>query len=139
KEALAVSRLSETVTTTLLVAAAPDDTVPLIRPLTALMLNPVGRPTAENVSTSPSGSLATTCRETVAFTAVVRFPGFVTDGARLAPMVHVNWTLDLLPAAFAALALTRYGLDAAAPALMMPLIRTVEALMVRPPGRLVAV
>ena len=46
-EALAVSRLSETVTTTLLVAAAFGDTVPLIRPLTALMLNPVGRPTAE--------------------------------------------------------------------------------------------
>ena len=53
-------------------------------------------------------------------------------------MVHMNWTLVVLPLASDTLALTKYGLDVAAPALTVPVIQPVAVLRLRPPGRLVA-
>ena len=135
-EPTAVSRPSETVTVTLLVAAALDATVPLITPLTALMLSPVGRPTAENVSGSPSGSLATSASETVAFFALVWLAGGVSVGARLTLVTVQEKVLlfDRLPSD--TVAVTLY-----VPALVnegVPEIRPVAALTVSEGGSPVA-
>src|SRR5262245_1662961 len=109
--------------------------VPVIAPVPLLIPNPVGRPLAEYDKVSPSGSDALIASEAVAPVREFCVPGFVTVGAPFAAIVHMNCTLEMLPDVSVTRAVTS---ELPLPAVIVPLIRPVVELIVRPAGRFVA-
>jgi len=63
--------LSDAVAVTVCRPVLVDGGVPEIRPVAALTVSGAGRPVALYVSTRPSGSLATSCSETVVLVTLV--------------------------------------------------------------------
>src|SRR5687767_6629274 len=65
-------------------------TTPEIVPLLGSIFNDGGRLVAKYVSGSPSGSLATSCRETFAFHALLCDPGLVKTGGSLGRVTNAS-------------------------------------------------
>src|SRR5579864_6426440 len=82
---LVVSVPSKALTVTAYTPAPDAVSVPLIRPVVALIVSGAGRPVALKVTASPSGSLATTWSAITALSGLVWFGIAVITGAR--------WTL----------------------------------------------
>src|SRR5580700_11976839 len=110
--------------------------VPLIRPVAALIVSGAGRPVALKVTGSPSGSLATTWSAMTALSGLVCVGIAVITGARSTLVtVQVNgWLVASVPSK--ALTVTLY--TPAPEAVSVPLIRPVVALIVSGAGRPVA-
>src|SRR5207245_2741130 len=69
---------SDSVAVTLPVPALVNERVPEIRPVAVVTVSDGGSPVALYVNAPPSGSLATSCRETAVFSALVWFAGAVS-------------------------------------------------------------
>src|SRR5579864_9067319 len=133
---LVVSVPSKALTVTLYTPAPDAVSVPLIRPVVALIVSGAGRPVALKVTASPSGSLATTWSAITALSGLVWFGIAVITGARstLVTVQVKGWLVVSVPSK--ALTVTLY--TPAPDAVSVPLMRPVVALIVSGAGRPVA-
>ncbi len=123
--------------------AALKAIVPLIRPLEVLIVRPGGRFVAPYTRVSPSGSVAAADRLITAPSASVRLGrswlnvGGPLGGGSVTVQLNVSVASSGRPGVSRTVTLTAYGPGAAVEPIV-PLIRPLEVLIVRPGGRFVA-
>ena len=129
-----------TVTAYGLSASAPAEMVPLMVPVFGLMLKPVGKFVAVNVSGLSAESAASSGKYTVSPSALLALPGAASVTSGFTFQVKVWLALQLALVLSVAVTVTLYGPDSeVASSQTVPEMTPVVALIDRPAGRLVAV